>query len=71
MTAKEMASALNGAQYGNEVTRAENQIAKAQQVARCGNAVCPQMASAVVRANFTEWAVHLDTMRDLEKTIAI
>lgn len=44
---------------------------KAQQVARCGNAVCPQMASAVVRANFTEWAVHLDTMRDLEKTIAI
>lgn len=28
MTAKEMASALNGAQYGNEVTRAENQIAK-------------------------------------------
>lgn len=44
---------------------------KSQQVARCGNAVCPLMASAVVRANFTEWAVHLDTMRDLEKTIAI
>lgn len=44
---------------------------KSQQVARCGNAVCPPMASAVVRANFTEWAVHLDTMRDLEKTIAI
>ncbi len=44
---------------------------KSQQVARCGNAVCPTMASAVVRANFTEWAVHLDTMRDLEKTIAI
>lgn len=44
---------------------------KSQQVARCGNAVCPQMASAVVRANFTEWAVHLDTMRELEKTIAI
>lgn len=44
---------------------------KSQQVARCGNAVCPPMASAVVRANFTEWAVHLDTMRELEKTIAI
>lgn len=28
MTAKELATALNGAQYGNEVSRAENQIAK-------------------------------------------
>ena len=28
MTAKELAQALNGAQYGNEVTRAEAQIAK-------------------------------------------
>lgn len=44
---------------------------KAQQVARCGNAVCPQMASAVVRVNFPEWAVELFTMADLEKTIAI
>lgn len=44
---------------------------KSQQVARCGNAVCPQMASAVVRANFTEWAVELFTMAELEKTIAI
>lgn len=44
---------------------------KSQQVARCGNAVCPPMASAVVRANFTEWAVELFTMAELEKTIAI
>lgn len=44
---------------------------KAQQVARCGNAVCPQMASAVVRVNFPEWAVQLDTMSELEKMIAI
>lgn len=44
---------------------------KAQQVARCGNAVCPQMASAVVRVNFPEWAVELFTMAELEKTIAI
>lgn len=44
---------------------------KSQQVARCGNAVCPQMASAVVRVNFPEWAVELFTMADLEKTIAI
>ena len=44
---------------------------KYQQVARCGNAVCPQMASAVVRVNFPEWAVELFTMAELEKTIAI
>lgn len=44
---------------------------KSQQVARCGNAVCPQMASAVVRVNFPEWAVELFTMAELEKTIAI
>lgn len=44
---------------------------KAQQVDRCGNAVCPQMASAVVRVNFPEWAVELFTMAELEKTIAI
>ena len=44
---------------------------KSQQVDRCGNAVCPQMASAVVRVNFPEWAVELFTMAELEKTIAI
>ena len=44
---------------------------KSQQVARCGNAVCPQMASAVVRVNFPEWAVELFTMAELEKMIAI
>lgn len=44
---------------------------KNAQVARCGNAVCPPMASAVVRANFPEWAVELQTMKDLERMIAI
>ncbi len=44
---------------------------KSAQVARCGNAVCPPMASAVVRANFPEWAVELRTMEDLERMIAI
>lgn len=33
---------------------------KSAQVARCRNAVCPQMAAAVVRANFPEWAVDLN-----------
>ena len=44
---------------------------KSAQVARCGNAVCPPMASAVVRANFPEWAVKLDTMKELEDVIAV
>ena len=44
---------------------------KSQQVARCGNAVCPQMASAVVRANLPEWAVDLRTMEELENHIAV
>lgn len=44
---------------------------KSAQVARCGNAVCPPMASAVVRANFPEWAVKLDSMEELERMIAV
>ena len=44
---------------------------KSAQVARCGNAVCPQMASAVVRANLPEWAVELQTMAELERMIAV
>lgn len=31
-----------------------NEITRGQQVARCGNAVCPQMAEALVRANVPE-----------------
>lgn len=44
---------------------------KTQQVARCGNAVCPPMATAVVRANFPEWAVELHTMEELERMVAV
>lgn len=44
---------------------------KTQQVARCGNAVCPPMASAVVRANMPEWAVEINTMAELEGVIAV
>ena len=44
---------------------------RSAQVARCGNAVCPQMASAVVRANMPEWAVELTTMKELEDRIAV
>ena len=44
---------------------------KAAQVARCGNAVCPQMAGAVVRANLPEWAAELHSMKELEELIAV
>lgn len=44
---------------------------KTQQVARCGNAVCPQMASAVVRANMPEWSMIITTMAELERVIAV
>ena len=43
---------------------------RSAQVARCGNAVCPPMASAVVRANFPEWASDLRTMEELNRQIA-
>lgn len=46
---------------------------KTQQVARCGNAVCPPMAAAVVAANLPEYAVKqkLYTMAELEREVAI
>lgn len=44
---------------------------KNAQVARCGNAVCPQMAAAVVRANMPEWSMIITTMAELERVIAV
>lgn len=44
---------------------------KSAQVARCGNAVCPPMASAVVRANLPEWSVTIVTMADLMQRISV
>lgn len=44
---------------------------KSEQVARCGNAVCPPMATAVVKANLPEWAVNLHTMAALNCMIAV
>lgn len=44
---------------------------KKEQVARCGNAVCPPMAEAVVRANLPEYASRgtITTMEELEKAM--
>lgn len=45
---------------------------KTQQVARCGNAVCPPMAKAVVLANFPEWCSYtITTMAELERVVAV
>lgn len=45
---------------------------KTAQVARCGNAVCPPMATAVVRANLPEWcSEEIETMEQLQRRVAI
>lgn len=48
-----------------------NEYPKSKQVARCGNAVCPPMAEAVVRANLPEWCgVKIITMAQLDNAVA-
>jgi len=48
-----------------------NAYGKSKQVARCGNAVCPPMAEAVVRANLPEWCgAKLRTMEELERAVS-
>ena len=45
---------------------------KAKQVARCGNAVPPPFATALVRANIPEWCGQtITTMEELEKAVAV
>ena len=49
-----------------------NPYPKTEQVARCGNAVCPPMAAAVVRANWQEVAVwDITTLAELERRVAV
>jgi len=49
-----------------------NEYGKSKQVARCGNAVCPPMAEAVVRANLPEWCKSkITTMAEFEERIAV
>lgn len=49
-----------------------NVYGKTKQVARCGNAVCPPMATALVRANLPEWCggKRIETMKELERAVA-
>lgn len=49
-----------------------NAYGKTKQVARCGNAVCPPLAEAMVRANLPEWCGEkITTMAQLEKAVAV
>lgn len=48
------------------------EYSKAAKVARCGNAVCPPMAEAVVRANLPEWCGgKIETMEQLRRVVAV
>lgn len=58
--------------YKIETDYLGNPYPKTEQVARCGNAVCPPMAAAVVRANWQEVAVwDIATMAELERRVAV
>ena len=49
-----------------------NVYPKNKQVARCGNAVCPPLAEAMVRANLPEWcSTKITTMRQLDDAVAV
>lgn len=49
-----------------------NEYKKSAQVARCGNAVCPPMATALVRANLPEWCgAEIATMAQLTDCVAV
>lgn len=48
-----------------------NTYGRSKQVARCGNAVCPPIAKAVVQANLPEWCTEkIETMHELEDVVA-
>lgn len=49
-----------------------NVYPKDKQVARCGNAVCPPLAEAMVRANLPEWhTITIVNMAQLHKAVAM
>lgn len=50
-----------------------NEYKRSMQVARCGNAVCPQIAKALVQANLPEMCkgVDITTMKQLHNSVAV
>ena len=58
--------------YIIEVDYLGNVYPKDKQVARCGNAVCPPLAEAMVRANLPEWhTVTIINMAQFHKAVAM
>ena len=47
-----------------------NEYGKTKQVARCGNAVCPPMAEAMIRANYVAAPVRITTMKQLTEMVS-
>jgi DNA (cytosine-5)-methyltransferase 1 len=73
LTPRELYNAMGfPADYQIEKDYMGNSYGKSKQVARCGNAVCPPMAEAMVRANLPEYcSVTIVTMAQLNDMIAV
>ena len=73
LTPRELYNAMGfPADYIIEKDYMGNVYPKDKQVARCGNAVCPPLAEAMVRANFPEWCVEkITSMEQFHKTVAV
>lgn len=73
LTPRELYNAMGfPADYIIERDYLGNDYPKSKQVARCGNAVCPPMAEAVVRANFPQWAKKkITTMEQFHDAVAV
>ena len=73
LTPRELYNAMSfPLDYIIEVDYLGNMYPKDKQVARCGNAVCPALAEAMVRANFPEGcAVTIVNMAQFHKAVAM
>jgi DNA (cytosine-5)-methyltransferase 1 len=74
LTPRELYNAMGfPADYIIDVDYLGNPYSKSAQVARCGNAVCPAVASALVRANVPEKAttIIISTMTELWQQVAV
>ena len=73
LTPRELYNAMSfPLDYIIEVDYLGNVYPKDKQVARCGNAVCPSLAEAMVRANFPEWCtVTIVNMAQFHKAVAM
>lgn len=58
--------------YEIEIGASGKKMSKAEQIKRCGNSVCPDLAAALVKANFPEYAEKekIQTMAHLNERIA-